>query len=384
MNMDIQESRSKIDAIDKELVKLFCERMEVVKEVAAYKKENGVPVFDRERERTLLDSIEEMAGEDYGDMTRRLYGSLLELSRMFQSKMLFGQSHLSEAIERAIEETPALFPEKAIVACQGVEGAHSAHACEKIFEKPSIMYLKSFEAVFQAVSNGLCQYGVVPLENSSAGSVNQIYSLMSQYNFNIVRSTKMHIEHSLVANEGATIDSILEVYSHPQAISQCSDFLSGLSKNVKIIPCDNTALAAKKVADSKSKSIAAICSADCSNQYGLEILQNKVQNSANNYTRFICFSKKLEIYPGADKTSLLLKVPHRAGALYNIMAIFYAFGINILKLESRPIPESDFEFMFYFDLDVPVYSNKLTLAIDQLVQSLGTKQIKYLGSYREA
>ena len=381
--MDINESRKKIDLIDKELVKLFCERMETAKDIASYKKENNMPVFDGERERILLNNIEEMALE-HGDAARRLYGSLLELSRMYQNKMLLGNCELSKSIEDAIKNTPQLFPEKAIVACQGVEGAHSAHACEKIFEKPSIMYFKSFEAVFQAVSNGLCKYGVVPLENSSAGSVNQIYSLMTKYNFSIVRSTKMHIEHSLVTNEGASLDDIKEIYSHPQAISQCSEFLSELSKDVKIIPCENTAMAAKKVSESKSKNIGAICSEECSNQYGLQVLQSKVQNSANNYTRFICFSKELEIYPGADRTSLLLKVPHKAGSLYNIMAVFYSLGINILKLESRPIPESDFEFMFYFDLDVPVYSNKLTLAIDQLVQSLGTKQIKYLGSYREA
>lgn len=381
--MDIGESRKKIDSIDKELVKLFCDRMETAKDIAAYKKENNMPVFDGERERALLNNIEDMAGE-HGDAARRLYGSLLELSRMYQNKMLKGASQLSESIENAVKNTPQLFPEKAVVACQGVEGAHSAHACEKIFEKPSIMYFKSFEAVFQAVGNGLCKYGVVPLENSSAGSVNQIYSLMAKYKFSIVRSTKMHIEHSLVVNEGASLSDITEIYSHPQAISQSSEFLAGLSKDVKIIPCENTAIAAKKVADSKSKNIGAICSEECSGQYGLEVLVNKVQNSANNYTRFICFSKDLEIYPGADKTSLLLKVPHKAGALYNIMAVFYSLGINILKLESRPIPESDFEFMFYFDLDVPVYSDKLSLAIDQLVQSLGTNNIKYLGSYREA
>ena len=381
--MDINESRKKIDSIDKELVKLFCERMETAKDIASYKRENNMPVFDGERERALLNNIEDMAGE-HGDAARRLYGSLLELSRMYQHKMLRGTSKLSESIENAVKNTPQLFPEKAVVACQGVEGAHSAHACERIFEKPSIMYFKSFEAVFQAVGNGLCKYGVVPLENSSAGSVNQIYSLMAKYNFSIVRSTKMHIEHSLVANGGASLSDIKEIYSHPQAISQSSEFLAGLSKDVKIIPCENTAIAAKKVAESKSKNIGALCSEECSDQYGLEILQSKVQNSANNYTRFICFSKELEIYPGADKTSLLLKIPHKAGALYNIMAVFYTLGINILKLESRPIPESDFEFMFYFDLDVPVYSDKLSLAIDQLVQSLGTKNIKYLGSYREA
>lgn len=382
--MDIKKCREKIDSIDKELVGLFAERMNVAKEIAKYKKENNLAVFDSERERKLLENVENQAGEEFGDYTRRLYGSILELSRAYQNKTLTGESLLSKSIADAIENTPKLFPEKAVVACQGIEGAHSTHACEKIFEKPSIMYCQTFEAVFQAVDNGLCKYGVAPLENSSAGSVNQIYSLMSKYKFSIVRSTKMQIEHCLLGVKGAKISDIKEIYSHPQAISQCSDFLASLDKSVKIIPCENTAIAAKKVADACDLSIAAISAGECAEQYGLEVIKSYVQNTSNNYTRFICFTKNLEIYPGADRTSLLIQTPHRPGALYNVIAYFYTFGINILKLESRPIPESDFEFMFYFDLEVPVYSDKLKRVIDQLVQSLGESHIKYLGSYREA
>ena len=382
--MNLEECRKEIDSIDKELVALFVKRMNVAKEVAEYKKETGKAIYDAERERQLLEKVEDAAGEEFGDYTRRLYSSILELSRNYQSKSLAISSGLSGNIIKATKETPQLFPEKAVVACQGVEGAHSSAACQKIFEKPSIMYCQSFESVFQAVESGLCSYGVVPLENSSAGSVTEIYNLMSSHKFSIVRSTKMQIQHNLLAKKGTKIDDIREVYSHPQAISQSEEFISSLGKGVKVTECANTALAAKMVAESDRTDIAAISSELCASQYSLEIIKPRIQNTNNNYTRFICFSKKLEIYPGADRTSLLIKTPHRAGALYSVIANFYSLGINIIKLESRPIPESDFEFMFYFDIDVSVYSEKLPAIIDLLEYSLGTENIKYLGSYREA
>lgn len=382
--MNLEDCRKEIDSIDRELVELFTKRMNVAKEVAAYKKETGMAVYDSERERKLLEKVEENAGEEYGDYARRLYGSILDLSRTYQSKFLSSKSGLSETIQKAMDETPNLFPEKAFVACQGVEGAHSSVACQKLFEKPSIMYCNSFAAVFHAVESGLCRYGIVPLENSSAGSVTQIYNLMSEYKFSIVRSTRMQIEHSLLAKVGVELQNIKEIYSHPQAISQCSEFLESLGKSVKVTECENTAVAAKMVAESDRDDVAALSGEICAAQYGLQVVKPYVQNTKNNYTRFICFSKNLEIYPGADRTSLLIRTPHKAGALYSVIANFYSLGINIIKLESRPIPESDFEFMFYFDIDVSVYSEKLPAIIDLLEYSLGEKNVKYLGSYREA
>ena len=379
--MNLEDCRKEIDIIDKELVSLFARRMAVAKDVAAYKKETGMAIFDSERERKLLEKVEENAGEEFGDYARRLYSSILDLSRTYQAKEIAPESQLAEAIKSAVEKTPQNFPEKAIVACQGVEGAHSSVACQKIFEKPSIMYCKTFEDVFQAVERGLCSYGVVPLENSTAGSVTQIYNLMSEHKFSIVRSKKMQIQHNLLAKKGVKIGDIKEVFSHPQALSQSSEFLKELG--VKVTECANTAIAAKMVAESDRTDIGALSSESCATQYSLDIVKPNVQNTKNNYTRFICFAKNLEIYPGADRTSLLIRTPHKAGALYGVMANFYSLGINIIKLESRPVPESDFEFMFYFDLDVSVYSEKLPMVISQLEYSLGEQNIKYLGSYRE-
>jgi chorismate mutase/prephenate dehydratase len=243
------------------------------------------------------------------------------------------------------------------------------------------MFTDSFDKVFSAVSQGLCQYGVLPIENSTAGSVNRVYDLMKKNNFYIVKCIRLKVNHSLLANKGAKLEDIKEIYSHDMAIAQSADFLSKLD-GVKVIPCENTAVAAKKVADSNRLDIAAISSASCSELYGLETLCESVQDRADNYTRFICISKKLEIYPGADKTSLMLTLSHKPGSLYSLLSMFSALDINILKLESRPLEDRDFEFMFYFDVEASVYSEKFLQMITELPNA--TESFTYLGSYSES
>ncbi len=378
--MKIEELRKEIDHIDEELVALFVKRMGVAGEVAAFKKEAGKPVLDPQRERQLLNRVSELAGEDFESQTRILYNLIMSLSRSYQSHLLGFDSTLIHQIESAIENTEKVFPERAFVACQGVEGAYSQLACEKLFAAPNIMFMNSFEGVFGAVAKGLCQYGILPLENSSAGSVNQIYDLMLKYNFNIVRSTRIHICHNLLAKKGVKLEGIKKIYSHEQAINQCSEFLQSL-KGVEVHVCENTAMAAKAVAESESNDVAAISSSACAALYDLEVLQESIPNVDNNYTRFICISKKLEIYPGANRTSLMLVLPHKPGSLYSIISKFYSLGINLIKLESRPIQGKDFEFMFYFDIDVPVYSDKFVNLLSQLQAE--SDRFQYLGSYTE-
>ena len=203
---------------------------------------------------------------------------------------------------------------------------------------------------------------------------------MMHHHFNIVRSIRIKIDHNLLANPGTKISDIKEIYSHEQAISQCSDYLASL-KNVRIIPCENTAIAAKMVALSGRKDIAALASRNAMKYYELECLKESVQNTDNNYTRFVCISKELEIYPGANRTSLMLTLPHEQGALYKLLSKFYALGINLNKLESRPLPGREFEFMFYFDLDTPVYSPRLLQLLGELPGAC--EDFSYLGSYSE-
>ncbi len=378
--MDLNQYRGEIDRIDDEIVKLFTQRMNIAAEIADYKKANDLPILQPGRERAKLQDVAEKAGQEMANYTRVLYSMLFELSRSYQSKRSIATTPLHDEIANAIESTPKLFPQAPMVACQGVEGAYSQIACEKIFKNPFILYFKNFEGVFSAIENGLCRYGILPIENSTAGSVKKVYDLMIQHNFSIVRTFRLKIDHNILAKKGTSLSDIREIYSHEQAINQCSEFLTTL-KDVKIIPVENTAVAAKMVANSDRTDIAAISSRSCAELYGLSCLAASVQDKGNNRTRFICISKQLEIYPGADKTSIMMVLPHRPGSLYRVLARLYTLGINVTKLESRPIPDREFEFMFYFDLETSIYSEEfvqLMCELDELCE-----EFKYLGSYSE-
>jgi chorismate mutase/prephenate dehydratase len=378
--MDINTLRGQIDQIDDQLVKLFTQRMNVAAQIADYKKANNLPIHVPAREREKLADVAEKAGSEMANYTRVLYSMLFELSRSYQSKRNTKATALHNQICNAIESTPNLFPQSPMVACQGVEGAYAQIACEKIFKSPSIMYFKNFEGIFHAIEQGMCEYGILPIENSTAGSVKKVYDLMIKHNFSIVRTFRLKIEHNLLVNPGTSLSDIKEIYSHEMAIGQCAEFLNHF-KGVKVIPVENTAIAAKMVAESGRCDVAALSSRSCADLYGLSILIPSVQDKDNNRTRFICISKKLEIYPGADKTSIMMMLPHKPGALYRVLARMYVLGINVTKLESRPIPDSDFEFMFYFDLDTSIYSEEFVQLICELDEL--SEDFKYLGSYTE-
>ena len=378
--MELKDLRNEIDEIDDELVKLFTQRMEVSAQIAGYKKERSLPIFVPAREREKLADVAAKAGPDMANYTRVLYSMLFELSRSHQSKLTGEMSPLYRDITNAIENTPKLFPQAPMVACQGVEGAYSQIACEKIFKNPFIMYFKNFEGVFNAIDQGLCQYGILPLENSTAGSVKKVYDLMIHHNFSIVRTFRLKIDHNLLTNPGAKLSDLKEIYSHEQAINQCSEYLQNLT-GVTIIPVANTAIAAEMVSKSGRTDVAAISSRSCAELYNLEVLASSIQDRGNNRTRFICISKNLEIYPGSDKTSIMMVLPHRPGSLYKLLARLYVLGINVTKLESRPIPDRDFEFMFYFDLETSIYSEEFVQLMCELEDLC--EDFKYLGSYCE-
>lgn len=377
----LEELRARIDEADRRIIEAVEDRMDVSAEIGQYKKEHGLPVLDSRREREKLANIVMNSRDDLQSSYRVLYPLLFELSRAHQNKLIGGDLAARQEIERAITDTPRMFPKTARVACQGVEGAYSTIACEKLFASPSIMYMENFEGVFNAVEKGLCDYGVLPIENSTAGSVNKNYDLMISHKFHIVRATRIKINHCLVAKPGTALGDVKEVFSHEQAINQCRKYFASLGREIRLTAVENTAMAAEMVAASDRNDIAAISSYRCAELYNLKCLVAGIQDNGNNHTRFICISRKLEIYPGADRTSLMMILPHRPGSLYKMLARFYALGINLVKLESRPIPERDFEFMFYFDLDTSVYSEEFV----QLMSELGdcSEEYYYLGSYSE-
>lgn len=381
MTDKLKELRNEADILDEKIVDLFKERMDLVTRMAKYRAENRLPFARDQREREILKRVSDRAGEEYEGYARLVYNTIFDVDHSAQANVLAQRSNLVERISRSVDETPKLFPKRATVACQGVAGAYSHAAAERLFQLPDIQFYNSFDDVFAAVENGDVEYGVLPIENSSYGSVVSIYNLMQHYNFYIVKSLRLRINHQLLAKPGTKLSDIKEIYSHEQAIGQCDPFLSSL-KGVKVTKVGNTALAAQMVAESDRDDVAAISSRECADLYGLDILKNHIQVTDNNYTRFICISKKLEIYPGANRISLILTLPHVPCSLYHMVAKFAAIDVNLTKLESRPIPGSDFEFLFYFDLDASVYQEDLLYLLSELEASPET--FVFLGCYLEA
>lgn len=377
---DINALRLEMDACNKQILEAFEHRMDIASRIGDVKRSLGLRVTDPRRERQILSAIADQASPEFKSYATVLFSLLMEVSSAYQEHRMRPTSPLRERIEQALETTPKLFPQFASVACQGVDGAYSQLAAEKIFKRPNITFYRNFEGVFQAVESGTCEYGVLPIENSSAGTVNAVYDLMMEHDFHIVRTYRLKVDHNVLANEGATLEGITEIYSHQQAINQCARYLEGMP-HVKVTPVTNTAEAARMVAESGRTDVAALSSRACASLYGLSVLARQVNDSDNNYTRFACITKDLQVFPGADRTSLMMVAPHEPGALYKVLARFYALDINLTKLQSRPILGQDFEFMFYFDLDALVYSPEFASLVCELEDFCD--DFKYLGTYSE-
>lgn len=208
MSKDLEQLREEIDQIDQQMVELFKARMEAAGQVAAYKKEHGLPVLDAGRERTLLNKVSQQAGEELADYAQSVYRTLLSASRSYQNAKIGGESTVYQGIRAALSSTPNLFPQRPTVACQGIEGAYSQIACDRLFKAPTIMYFQTFDHVFKAVESGMCQYGILPIENSTAGSVKAVYDLMLRHNFSIVRSARLKVSHNLLVERGTKLEDI--------------------------------------------------------------------------------------------------------------------------------------------------------------------------------
>lgn len=378
--MDMTYFRNEIDRIDDQLVDLFVERMNLSQKIAEYKKVHNLPIFMPDRERSVLQRVAERSGAEMADYTQVLYSMLFELSRSYQGRCNRNYNGIYNQISNAIQTTPPLFPTSPSVACQGVEGTFSQIASEKLFKSPFLVYFKNIDAVFQAVEHGMCKYGVLPIENSAGGSVERVYDLLIEHKFSIVRTCLLKTDHSLLALPGANLSQIREIYSHQNAIMQCSGFLKQ-NPHIKIIPVENTAVAAELVARSGRTDIAAFANYICQEEYGLISLKDAVQDDPLNRTHFICFSKNLEIFPGANRTAIMMVLPNKPGALYKVLARLFTLGINVKKLESRPMPDQDHEVTFYFDLEASIYSDDFI----QLMCELGDlcSEFAYLGSFSE-
>ena len=377
--MELSEIRTKIDAVDDQLLDLFLQRMELSEEVAAYKNEHNLPILNKAREREILAKVTEKSGEKER-YAYHLFSTLFELARSRQAELINAPTRVQSQVEASLAAGGPVFPQTGLVACQGVEGANSQVACDKLLPRGNIVYVKSFEAVVAAVESGLCKFGVLPIENSSNGSVRTVYGLLQSHNLSIVRSTRLCIRHELLTLPGVKMEDITEIYSHEQAIGQCSKFLNGLN-GVRVIPCANTAVAAKMVAESGSRHAAAISSHPCAELYGLECLNDRIQDSDNNYTRFICITKDPVIYAGANRISLIIACDNKPGALYEILSKLAALNINMTKLESCPVSGRNFEFIFFLELEASIQDPSVLPMLRELERSCAS--FNFLGSYTE-
>lgn len=379
--MELSEIRKKIDAIDEPLLSLFLERMKLSKQVAEYKIEHSLPVMNKKREREILADVMSKSG-DMEQYVHHFYSTIFELSRSYQDSLIDNGSTLRNEIENALNKNLGDFPKTGTIAVQGVEGANSQMTADRLFPRGNLMFFSTFEAVFDAVESGLCQFGVVPIENSSNGSVRAAYDLLRTKNVRIVRSARLCIRHEILAKPGVKLEDITEIHSHEQALGQCSKFLKSLGDKVKIIPCKNTAMAAEMAANSTDPGVAAIASHPCCKLYGLNTVATDIQDSDNNYTRFVCIAKETEIYPGADRISLILACRHKPGALYEILSKLAALEVNLIKLESCPIVGHDFEFMFFFEFQASVRDTKIIAMLESLERDC--EGFVFLGNYLEA
>jgi len=375
---ELKVLREQIDEIDDKIVELYSKRMQISKQVGIVKSNNHYSVVDGSREKEIINRVTSKVDDDIKVYTKQVFNTLFDTSKAYQNCFINKNSEIKSMLVDGLSQAEN-FPISATVACQGVAGAYSSIAAERLFEISDITYFKDFNGVFSAIERGFCDYGILPVENSTAGTVNSVYDLMKKHEFYIVKTMCLRVQHSILAKNGAKLENIKEVVSHEQAISQCKNFLSKL--NVKITVVENTAVAAKMVAESDRDDICAISAKECADIYGLKVLMSNVQDAENNVTRFICISKKFKVFNGANKISIILNIPHIKGSLNKILTRFSTLNLNLTKLESRPLPNTDFEFAFYFDFEGDIKD----ITVQNLLSDLQNESdsFTFLGYYKE-
>ena len=375
--MSLKPIREEINRIDEHIAELFAKRMECARYVAEYKKEHGMEILNKDREEEVLESAERRAGA-YGNSARQLYSMILELSRALQYDIIGSGSNLKNKIYMAEKAVPR--NENIKVACFGVEGTYANKASLEAFPNCRIDFYSAFQDVFSAICSGEAEFGVVPIENSSAGSVTEVYDLMLKYRLYISMAIDIPVNHVLAVKKGTNFSDIKKIYSHHQALYQCSHFFrnySGITAQTYL----STAAAAKMVSESNDMTIGAVCSEEAAEKYGLDIIMRGFQNNPNNKTRFIVISKKLYISDISQKISLCFSLPHKTGSLHSVLCRFAVNGLNLTKIESRPIIGTDFEYLFYLDFTGNVADKNTLKLICALSEELS--EFSFLGNFEE-
>lgn len=367
--MELQEIRNEIDRLDKQIQSLFEERMLLCQDVARYKKAHNMPVFQAGREQQILDRVEQNAKEGLGLASRTMFANMMSISSQLQQKMLVA------AEDAPSFKTPRM-KEAVRVGCQGTVGANSETAAQAFFPERHIQFYPTFEQVFEAVESGELEYGVLPIYNSTSGTVTQTVDLMGKYSFFITAMNQVEVMHCLAALPDAKMEDITEVYSHPQALSQCSDFLD--ARSLHSHDYSNTATAAKMVAESGNKTIAAICSEDCAKHNRLQILASRISNVVPNFTQFICITKDMQVAENASVISVMLSISNEPGSLSRILNKFFLYGLDMTKIESRPIRDGSFDVVFHIDFKGNLRDRSIAAFLNDLCKSC--RDFKLLGN----
>lgn len=369
MSDKLIQCRNRIDEIDKELMKLFEERMNVVLGVAQYKKENNMSIFHRDREKQVIEkNLNKVENEELRPYAEEMLHALMDISKEYQQSKI------------GIMEIPLSKGTEIKLGFQGEKGSFSEEALIAYFgETCETFNYEEFEDVFQALKFKKIDYGVLPIENSSTGSIADIYDLLNKYGFHIVGEKKLRIEHNLLGIKGTRIEDIEEIYSHFQGFEQSSEFLKGFRYCNKI-PYYNTAISAKFVSEENDSSKAAIGSKRAGKLYGLEVLKEGINNIKENYTRFVIIGRELESNDLCDKMTISFSLPNTVGSLYDKLRIFSDNGVNMIKIESRPICDGTFTYLFYIDIDGNIKDESIKTILDYLRDSISDYRI--LGCYK--
>lgn len=375
--MDLQECRKELDDIDRQIVELFEKRMRVCGDVAEYKISVGKAVYDGAREQQKLDAVSGLSHGEYNKIAvRELFSQMMTISRRYQYRLLAEHGLLADLGFEAVDELPV---EGARIVYQGVEGAYQHGATIQYFGTDANAYhVATFEDAMKEVEEGRADYAVLPIENSSAGSVIDNYDLLIKYSNYIVAETFLPVSHALLAREDAELSDIRTVFSHPQALMQCSSYLNS-QKEWKQISMANTALAAQKVAADGDRSQAAVASEIAGRLYGLKTLKSSIQNNQNNTTRFIILSNKAVYRKDANKVSICFELPHRYGTLYNVLGNFIFNRLSMQKIESRPIPGRNWEYRFFVDIEGNLQDMAMQNALKSIAEEV--QNLRILGNY---
>ena len=376
---DLSDIRRKIDDIDERIVELYKERIDILKEIAEYKKANAKPVLDIAREEEKISSLKsKVEGDFYKKAVEELYGQIMSTSRLYQYSLIDSKAKSAAFGFKMFDELPKT-DGSAKVVYQGIEGAYSNIVAKKYFaDKAKLYNVRSFEEAITEVLEERADYALLPIFNSSAGPVWEVYDLLRELSVYIVADYEYNVEHALMTIEGSSLSDIKSVCSHIQALSQCKEYLAE-HRDWQKIEIANTALAAKKVKDEKDPTQAAIAAKEAAGIYGLKILKEQVNKFKHNTTRFVAVTKDKIYQSSASKLSISFELKHKPGTLYKILAGFLFNDINMLKIESRPIPERVWEYRFFVDIEGSLHESNVKDAIYFIEQN--TKEFRILGNY---